>query len=122
MPKKSTKLKALTQVNAKVETSQKTSLDQVWGFDSISRYGTIDENEYSSRLSAMTSSDLENHAVSVGCIVPTSPERFKDYGRLKESLIKQFRAYVSSLKKPAAMTHPVTKVSPEALKVLNEGR
>ena len=48
--KKSKKLNSLSQANAKVETQELTSLDQIWGFNEISRYGTIDETEYKKDL------------------------------------------------------------------------
>jgi len=114
--KKSKKLNSLSQANAKVETTELTSLDQIWGFNEISRYGTIDETEYKNRLINMTRSDLENHARSVGSMVLESSERLRD------SLLKQFRAYVLSLKKPVSQSHSNIKISPEVQKILNEGR
>lgn len=117
MPKKSKKLQNLNQINAKVDTTQLTSLDQVWGFNEISRYGTIDEGEYKARLKDMTRSDLENHARGVGCMVLESSER------LRETLLSQFRAYVLSLRKPASATPTAKgKIAPEVLKILGEGK
>jgi len=114
--KKSKKLNSLSQANAKVETQELTSLDQIWGFNEISRYGTIDETEYKNRLVNMTRSDLENHARSVGAMVLESSERLRD------SLLKQFRAYILSLKKPSSQSPANIKISPEVQKILNEGR
>lgn len=114
--KKSKKLNSLSQAHAKVETTQLTSLDQIWGFNEISRYGTVDEEEYKARLTNMTRADLENHARSIGSIVVESSERLRD------SLLKQFRAYVLSLKKPVSQNPSKIKISPEVQKILNEGR
>jgi hypothetical protein len=116
MPKKTKKLNSLTQAHAKVDSFELTSLDQIWGFNEISRYGTVDESEYSLKLKEMTRSDLENHARGVGCMVVESSDRLKDM------LLKQFRAYVLSLKKPAPQQTAQIQVTPEIRKILNEGR
>jgi hypothetical protein len=117
MPRtKKTKLENLKQVHAKVDSKELTSLDQVWGFNELSRYGTIDEGEYSVRLRDMTRSDLENHARSVGCMVLESSER------MREALLKQFRAYVLSLQKPASPTVKSNPLSRQVQQILNEGR
>jgi hypothetical protein len=115
MPRKK-KLENLKQVHAKVESRELTSLDQVWGFNELSRYGTIDEEEYSVRVRDMTRSDLENHARSVGCMVLENSER------LREALLKQFRAYVLSLQKPSSGTPTTLKIPAQVQKILNEGR
>ena len=119
MPKTSKKkpaLKHLAQANAKVPTMELTSLDQIWGFSEISRYGTTDEGEYKLKIFDMTRADLENHARAVGCLVLESSER------LRNELLKQFRAYILSLRKPASLPQGKIKVSDAAQKVLNEGR
>ena len=116
MPRKSKKLDNLKQIHAKVPTTELTSLDQVWGFNEISRYGTVSESEYTVKLRDMTRADLENHARGVGCMVLESSER------LREALLKQFRAYVLSLKKPASNTPTMTKISADVQKILDEGR
>lgn len=115
-PKKSKKLDALKQIHAKVDSPKPTMLDQVWGFNEISRYGTVDEVEYQAKLKDMTRADLENHARSVGCLVLESSER------LREALLKQFRGYVLSLRKPDSNTTRPGKISPEVKRVLDEGR
>ena len=117
MPKKKNqKLNSLSQTHAKVDTTELTSLDQIWGFNELSRYGTLDENEYKDRLILMTRADLENHARSTGVLVVESSDRLRDL------LLKQFRSYVLSLKKPASQNPKETKLSKDAEKVLREGR
>lgn len=116
MPKKSKKLNALSQANAKTPTHELTSLDQIWGFNEISRFGTVNEGEYKQRITEMTRVDLENHARAVGCMVLESSERLRD------SLLRQFQAYVLSLRKPVSQASSKIKVSPEVQKTLNEGR
>ena len=114
--KKNQKLNSLSQTHAKVDTTELTSLDQIWGFNELSRYGTLDENEYKDRLILMTRADLENHARSTGVLVVESSERLRDL------LLKQFRSYVLSLRKPASQNPKETKLSKDAEKVLREGR
>jgi hypothetical protein len=116
MPKQSKKLNSLNQINAKVGGSELTSLDQVWGFNEISRYGTTNEETYKTRVMDMTRADLENHARGVGCMVLESSERLRD------ALLRQFRAYILSLRKPAPIAQSTNKVSAEIQKILNEGR
>jgi hypothetical protein len=108
--------KKISECNGKKDDFQLTSLDMVWGFNEISRYGTINEEEYIVRLRDMTRSDLENHARGVGCMVLESSER------LREALLKQFRAYVLSLKKPTSSKPTMTKISADTQRILNEGR
>lgn len=116
MPKKTKKLNTLNQIHAKVDSPKPTMLDQVWGFNEISRYGTINEEEYQVRLKDMTRADLENHARSVGCLVLESSER------LREALLKQFRGYVLSLHQPDSKSTRPGKLSPEVKRILDEGR
>ena len=115
MPK-NTKLKSLKQTHAKVPTNELTCLDQVWGFNENSRYGTTDENEYRNTLGNMTRVDLENHARSVGTMVLESSDRMRD------ALMNQFRSFVLALRKPSAPNPSKFKVSAAVLKTLNEGR
>lgn len=99
------------------EKFEPTLLEQVWGADSLSRYGTLELSEYTKRLDEMTRSDMEAHARQMGVvIVEHSP-------RLREKLISAFASYVSLVHKPASQQHPTsTKLSDAAKKILSEGR
>jgi len=114
--KKVSKLESLKQTHAKEETHQITSLDELWGYNRTSRYTTIDEKEYEAILRDMTRSDLENHARALGSII------VEDSSRIRNELMKLFRAYVLSLKKPAPSNTSQIKVTPEIQRILNEGR
>jgi hypothetical protein len=120
MPKKNTtkatKVSQLKQTHAKVESPKPTMLDQIWGFNEMGRYGTVDEGEYGARLRDMTRADLENHAKAVGCLV------LEDSARLRDALMKQFNAYILSLRKPTAAIAKTGKITEETKRVLNEGR
>jgi len=116
MPKKS-KLSSLKQLHGKVEDFQPTSLDQIFGgFNRLSAYGTLDEAEYKGRLLQMTRADLEAHAREKGCLI------VEDSNRIREMLLKEFRAYVFSLKKPAPLKPTSGKIPDEVQRVLNAGR
>lgn len=103
------------ETHGKVESTQPTTLEQVWGFNELSRYGTLNSSEYEKQLKDMTRSDLESHARKVGVVILENSER------LRGALLKEFTSYVVSLRKPAAIQSN-TQLTPEALKVLREGR
>ena len=46
-------VKKLSQAHGKVEEYQPTTLDQIWGDDGTSLYGTLDEVVYKDRLDQM---------------------------------------------------------------------
>ena len=119
MPNKTKKIKklhALTETHAKEETQEITSLDQVWGHNRLSRYTTLNEEEYMKTLTDMTRSDLENHARAVGSVIVESSER------IRTELMKLFRAYVLSLKKPQSIPPSKIKITADVQRILNEGR
>lgn len=114
----SRKKKNVIETHGKVEAEkfEPTLLEQVWGVDNLSRYGTLNEQEYQTRLEGMTRADLEAHARQVGVIiVEYSP-------RLRDKLIAEFRNYVALVQKPVTAVHPATRISDAAMKVLAEGR
>jgi hypothetical protein len=105
------------QTNGKVETQQITSLEQLWGVNDLSRYGTTDEDTYRQKLNEFNKSDLEAHARQIGVTIPEGVER------LKGNLIRQFRVYVSSLKNPPPpLSKGPMKMTPEIEKILAEGK
>lgn len=118
MPRKSLKpkLKDLKQADAKLPTTELTTLDQIWGFNENSRYGTMDEEEYFLKLKDMTRVDLENHARAVGSMVVESSERMRD------ELMKQFRSYVLHLRKPVSNVPKTSQMDAATKRVMNEGR
>jgi|SRR5882724_2667129 len=116
MPRKSKKLDSLKQTHGKVNTFEVTSLDQIWGGGDNSKFGTMDENVFQKMLTDFTRADLENYARKHGSVIVESSER------IRAELMKVFRNYVSLLQKPTSKPQPRQVVSPEAQRVLNEGR
>ena len=119
-PKKATakrkSVKNLSQTHGKEEKFEPTTLDQIWGDDGTSTYGTLNENAYTVQLDDMNMSDLQAHASTVG-IIPVDNRQ-----TLRERLLREFRKHVSAYKKPIHETEPPTHVDPEVMKILSEGR
>lgn len=115
--------KDLIETHGKIEGEVKekfepTLLEQVWGVDNQSRYGTEDEDVYASRIKEMTRSDLEAHARHVGVVVVEhSP-------RLRDKLLGEFRSYISLTYKPqtTANSDNKNKYSDAVQKIMSEGR
>ena len=108
-------LDELSQSHGKEEGTHPTSLDQVWGDTGISKFGTLDVEEYAANLNDMNKSDLQTHATKVG-LVPVD-----DVSLLRKRLTKEFTKHVSSFRTPQK-TQGVAKVSKDALKILGEGK
>jgi len=115
--KKSSKsIKNLSQAHGKEEKFEPTTLEQIWGDDGSTTYGTLNENQYSNQLDDMNMSDLQTHASTVG-IIPID-----NRSTLRERLLRDFRKHVSSYKKPTHQTQSPRDVNPETIKILSEGR
>jgi hypothetical protein len=120
---KPTKLASLKQIDGKAApesqeefVAQKTTLDQIWGDDGTSKYGTMEESEYAARLEDMNLSDMQRHAVEVAGLPATDNK-----GLLIKRLLAEFRAHVGSYRKPAPSKSTVN-LSKKAASVLAEGR
>jgi len=108
-------IKNLSQTHGKEEKFEPTTLDQIWGDDGTSMYGTIDDKVYMERLDDMNLSDLQTHASRVG-IIPIDNRNM-----LRDRLVREFRRHVSTYQKP---THEKKEEVPSSdiLKILAEGR
>ena len=123
-PSKQTKAKAKPKVKEMVQTHgmeeresyEKTSLDQVWGDTGSSKYGTLNEEDYSTRLKSMNRSDLHSHAVTVG-ILPIDNREL-----LVSRLKREFKKHVLAYKKPRKSRKSDPGVSSRAESILSEGK
>lgn len=117
MPRKSNKqakgqLDNLNQTHGKVE--KPLTLNQVWGDDGKSKYGTLDAEKYSEYLNDLNKSDLQAHAVKIG-LVPID-----DRNSLVTRLKKEFNKHASQY---SARVLPTKKdISKAAKDILAEGR
>jgi len=109
------KITEMSQVHGKVESTKPTYLDQIWGDTGLSKYKTLNEDEYVSFISALPKSDLHSHAASIG-IMPTDNRE-----SLAQRLLKEFRRHVSAYTVPSAKK-ATPKLSSEASRILGEGR
>jgi hypothetical protein len=113
---KKASVKKMSQTHGKVEKFEPTTLDQIWGDDGTSMYGTLDDNKYQERLDEMNMSDLQSHASRVG-IIPID-----NRSMLRERLMREFRKHASSYKKPIETQDDSETVNKDAMKILSEGR
>ena len=115
--KKSSKsLKNLSQAHGKEEKFEPTTLEQIWGDDGSTAYGTLNENAYTKQVDDMNMSDLQAHASTVG-IIPID-----NRNTLRERLLREFRKHVSSYKKPVQESSSAAHIDPKVMKILSEGR
>ena len=98
------------------ESFEKTTLDQVWGDEGYSKYGTLDEEEYTSSIRGLNKTDLHAHAVKVG-ILPVDNRQL-----LTSRLTREFKKYVLGFRKPKSEPKRKTKVSDDIKSILAEGR
>ena len=111
MAKKS-KLENLNQIHGKIE--KPLTLNQVWGDDGSTKYGTLNVNEYTEYLNNLNKSDLQTHAVKIG-LVPVD-----DRTSLIKRLKAEFNKFSSQFKaRPVAKNG---KISKSAKDILSEGR
>lgn len=98
-------MKPMIETHGKVEEEGKeyTMLEQVWGFNEMSKYGTKDEVEYRQQLDDMNRIELESHARRLGVIA------VEDSLRLKDRLVSEFHKYYTYLQKPVVNKQPVDK-------------
>jgi len=111
MPKKS-KLDNLHQAHGKIE--KPITLDQVWGNDGLSKYGTLDLEKYDDYLNNLNKSDLQAHAIKIG-LVPVD-----DRNSLIKRLKLEFKKFSSQFKqRPIVKNNSISKTAKD---ILSEGR
>jgi len=109
-------IKNLSQTHGKEEKFEPTTLDQIWGEDGTSTYGTMQEEQYQSQIDDMNLSDLQTHASRVG-IIPID-----NRNTLRERLLREFRKHVAAYRKPIHDPSPASPMSKEIMQILAEGR
>tara|TARA_Y100000401_G_C8302465_1_gene214961 strand:+ start:23 stop:406 length:384 start_codon:yes stop_codon:yes gene_type:complete len=111
--------KKIMQTHAMEEKSEfeKTTLDQIWGDEGNSKYGTLEESDYTSQIRAMNKSDLHSHAIKLG-ILPVENREL-----LTNRLLREFKKHVLSFKKPKQTAAKKPKeVSKDVKSILAQGR
>ena len=120
-PNKSKKAspKKIMQTHAMEEKQEfeKTTLDQIWGDEGNSKYGTLDESTYTSQIKAMNKSDLHSHAIKLG-ILPVENREL-----LTNRLLREFKKHVLSFRKPKQTSAKKPQDVSQAVKsILAQGR
>lgn len=110
------KLNELTQTHGKVDKFQPTTLDQILGDTGMSKYGTMDLEEYKRQLNTMNKVDLQAHATRIGLVPIDSRER------LIKQLLREFNLYVGAYRYPSDKKQTTPEVSPEVARILAQGR
>jgi len=114
------KTKEIIQTHAMEEKEkfEKTTLDQIWGDEGLSKYNTVKEEEYLEQIKFMNRSDLHSHAISIGIL----PVDNRDI--LVARLTREFKKHILSYQKPKRKTSttPKTKISARARRILSEGK
>jgi hypothetical protein len=111
MPKK---LNKNSQTHGKVEAPN--SLDQIWGDTGISKYGTLNLEDYKNYLNDLNKSDLQSHASKIG-LIPVD-----NLSTLKERLEREFIKHVSGYTAKSSLEEKEEKISKEAKDILAEGK
>lgn len=123
-PRKQAKAKAKPKVKEMIQTHameeaesfEKTTLDQVWGDEGYSKYGTLDEEKYTSTIRGLNKTDLHAHAVKTG-ILPVDNRQL-----LTSRLTREFKKYILGFRKPKSEPKRSKKVSNDIKSILAEGR
>jgi hypothetical protein len=113
------KKKQQLECTGKEETFEPTNLDSIMGYNSLSRYNTIDPEVYKNSLADMNRTDLEEEARQHGVNIGIAAR--EDVQRLRDSLLKEFNVFILSFQKPRAISKPI-KISKDVEKILKEGR
>jgi regulatory protein YycH of two-component signal transduction system YycFG len=116
---KKTSPKKIMQTHAMEEKQEfeKTTLDQIWGDEGNSKYGTLDESKYTTQIKAMNKSDLHSHAIKLG-ILPVENREL-----LTNRLLREFKKHVLSFRKPKQTSAKKPQDVSQAVKsILAQGR
>lgn len=110
---KKQKIEEISQVHGKVDAVPAT-LDQLLGDNGMDKYQTLDEKKYISQLEDMSKSEIQAHAVKMG-LVPIDNRKM-----LEDRLLREFKNHVNAyIGRPNLKQEPI---SPEAMRILAEGR
>jgi hypothetical protein len=105
------------EIDGKIASNKPTALEQIWGSDGLSKYGTMDMDVYTAKLDDMLPVDLQNHARDIGLRPDAEPHV------LRERLMNEFLRHIASFKSGQVQ---VTASSPSSVpknihKILREG-
>lgn len=108
-------LENLSQTHGQ-EEYKPTTLDQIWGDSGLSKYGTLNEEEYAVQLKEMNRTDIHAHASKVGVI----PVDNRDM--LNQRLLREFKKHLAAYRAPVDKKVQKVEVPDNIKKILAEGR
>lgn len=114
---KKAKLDEMNQTHGKVDNPDEfrpTSLEQIWGSDGSSKYGTLELSEYEKTLSGLSKSELHIHATKVG-LIPVD-----DRGILTKRCVREFVRHISQFTAPIENKDEIDP-SEKIKRILQEG-
>ena len=83
----------------------------------MSKFGTMNEEDYEKKLGNMTRSDLFAHATEIG-LVPV-----ENLDNLKKRLLAEFQLHVSEYRRPLSTDDGTSQEIPDKIKkILSEGK
>jgi hypothetical protein len=111
------KLSKMSQAHGKEEKEkfEPTTLNQVWGDDGMSKYKTLDTEEYEKQVRAMSKSELQKHSTQIG-LIPIDNREI-----LTGRLIREFSRHVAAYTVPSQSKKEPKSVSGKAMRILKEG-
>ena len=112
---KAKKVAEMNQTHGKVD-HQPTTLEEIWGEDGTSKYGTLNPEVYKEKLDGMTKSDIYLHASQMG-IVPVD-----DTNRLKKTLMGLFNRHKAKFQVPPPQDETQPALPDKIKKILEEGK
>ena len=115
-PKKTSKMKSLSQTHGKKETFEPSTLDQVWGDKGDGKYETDNDVHYESSIRQKNLTDLQMHATQVGLIPVQNREV------LTKRLVKEFQKHWNSYRKPLINKRNLGELPQSVKDTLAEGR
>lgn len=117
--KKKTSKEVLNQnieIDGKIASNKPTALEQIWGSDGLSKYGTMDVDVYTAKLNDMLPVDLQNHARDIGLRPDVEPHI------LRERLVGEFLRHIASFKSGQINVASAPSSVPKNIhKILREG-
>jgi hypothetical protein len=113
---KITKLSDLNQVDGRVHKASGetkiTRLDQIINANAgLSKYGTLDAEEYANQLATMNIAELRTHALSKAGIMPSQSRE-----RMIKQLIGKFKEHTASYRRPEKVEDQNARLTDEKIR------
>ncbi|MEK6880997.1 MAG: hypothetical protein AABY22_15370 [Nanoarchaeota archaeon] len=109
-------MKNKKQIDGKLETTEPSSLSQLWGETGLEKYKTFNIDEYTTQINGLNKSDLDSHAHGLG-LIPVENRQL-----LVKRLLDAFRQHIGQFRRPKSSTKGVKLPNKKVMDILAEGR